>query len=64
MTEEQIEKLAGYIVFLRNRVDAHCEVGDKDMMDYYYTKIEAAREIAIVFDCRDEVFKKVYELED
>ena len=64
MTEEQIAKLANYITYLRGRLDTYYCEGDEDMCDYVGAKIEATREIAIVFDCREEVFKKVYGLED
>lgn len=64
MTNEQIEKLANYIVYLRGRMDAYREDGDGDLVEYIGAKIEAAREVAIVFDCRDAVFTKVYEIEE
>ena len=63
MSEEQIKKLAQYIKYLRSRLDVYHAEGDEDMCDYVGAKIEAAREITIVFDCRDEVFKCVEEME-
>lgn len=64
MTEERITKLASYIVYLRGRLDAYYADGDENMCDYIGAKIEATREIAIIFECREEVFKKVEMLED
>ena len=63
MTNEQIEKLAGYIVYLRGRYDMYVYDANDDMVDYISAKLEAAREIAIVFNCREEVFRKVEEME-
>ena len=63
MTNEQIEVLARYIIFLRGRYDEYRADGREDMMDYISAKLEATREIAIVFECREEVFRKVEELE-
>lgn len=63
MTNEQIEKLASYIVFLRGRYDAYYADGDTDTVEYVGAKLEAAREIAIVFECREEAFRKVEEME-
>lgn len=62
MTDEQIEKLAGYIVYLRGRYDDYYAAGCEDMVEYIGGKLEAAREIAIVFECREEVFRKVEEM--
>lgn len=63
MTNEQIEKLASYIAFLRGRYDAYYADDDREMSEYISAKISAAREIAIVFECREEVFRKVEEME-
>lgn len=64
MTEEQITKLASYITYLRGRLDTYYCEGDEDMCDYVGAKLEAAREIANVFDCRNEVYRKVDGLEE
>ena len=63
MTNEQIEKLAAYIVHLRGRFDVYHADGYEDMVAVISAKLETAREIAIVFECREEVFRKVEELE-
>lgn len=63
MTDEQIEKLANYITFLRRRFDAYWNDGNKEMAYYVGGKLEAARETTVIFDCREEVFKKVEEME-
>ena len=63
MTNEQIEKLASYIAYLRSRFNVYMDDGNTYMLDCISSKTEAAREIAIVFDCREEVFSKVEEME-
>lgn len=63
MSNEQIKKLASYIVFLRGRYDAYYADGCEGMVEYIGAKLEAAREITIVFECREEVFRKVEEME-
>lgn len=63
MTEEQIEKLAAYAVFLRGRVTAYQSEGEDELVDYCVAKLEAVREISIVFNCREEFFKKIEQLE-
>ena len=63
MTNEQIEVLARYIIFLRGRYDEYRADGREDLMEYISAKLEATREIAIVNKCREEVFRKVEELE-
>lgn len=63
MSNEQLEKLAAYIVYLRGRLDMYRVDGYEEMVAYIDGKLEAAREIAIIFDCREEVFRKVEEME-
>ena len=63
MTNEPIEKLASYIVYLRGSLDMYRVDGYEEMVAYIDGKLEAAREIAIIFDCREEVFRKVEEME-
>lgn len=63
MTNEQIEVLARYIIFLRGRHDEYYTDGWEDMVEYIGAKLEAAREIAVAFECRAAVFRKVEELE-
>lgn len=60
MTEEQIAKLASYIKYLKGRLDTYCCEDNEDMCDYVEAKLEAAREIANIFNCRNEVYRKVY----
>lgn len=63
MTEEQIEKLAKYAIYLRSRVTVYQSEGEDELVDYCVAKLEAVREISVVFDCREEFFKKIEELE-
>lgn len=63
MTEEQIEKLAKYAVYLRSGVTVYQSEGEDEMVEFCAAKLEAVREISVVFDCREEFFKKIEELE-
>ena len=62
MTEEQIAKLAGYAVYLRGRVKVYQDEQYEEMVEYCVAKLEAVREISVVFDCREEFFRKIEEL--
>ena len=63
MTDDNINKLAAYVRFLRGRLDTYCCEGNEEMCDYVGAKLEAVREICVIFDCRNEVYRKVDGLE-
>lgn len=64
MTDEQIKKLAEYVEFLRNRLDVYYADGNEEMINHISGKLEAVREVSIIFDCRVAVFGRADKLEE
>lgn len=65
MPENYISKLARYVAFLYREADTWAyEVNRADMVNMFLTKIEAVRDICVMFNCRVEVWAEARKMYD
>ena len=66
MSENFINKMAHFVAFCHSRADAYyySEPREQDMVDYFMTRCDAARDICTMFECTSKVWaeaKKIYD---
>lgn len=62
LREDFIAKAAKYITYLQRLIeecDLYYSVTDIERCNFYRSKLEAVRDILVIFGLKDEVYKKV-----
>lgn len=61
-----IDNMARYLAYLHRTADSYyySTLRDRDMIDFFVNKIEAVRDICIIFKCTPEVWAKAKTIYD